>query len=901
MNWKETILVFSPPPWPVFLPAAAGALLLFEVALLLWRMWRGRSVAAAIGMTIALAGGPVTALAAAVFAAGGAGSGSGDGAAGHAMGGPAPKRRTMATSALWFTFLAALAGATARWPLAGSVLAITACAAVWAARAYRRTTSDLARRSKAGLMLLRMAAILVLGLWALGPQLEYPTQKKVRRTLLIGVDLSSSMQVRDVPGERPAGGAAGRPVSRIDAVQAALDDSAGDLERVAKEADVRVIGFSAGPQPLADLGDPAVQGAAGGDQSFSVKLPPATGGATAIGDAAMSAADAILKQGSELAGIVLISDGCNNTSQTITPEKFASRMAMLAVSIYAVGAGSDQVSPSTRGLSVEELVAPDQVEAFNRLPIRAAVEALGLQGRTIRVSCRFGNESNSPAGGAAAAEANDAQVFAVKDSRQSFSAQFVRVPLASGFHRLTVQVECLNPPEGLSGQFSSDKLVQVVDRGLRILYLEGVYRYEVKFLTQALAAAGRFTVDRRIMLQPLRADQPGPLGENLEDWLRYHAVILGDLPSDYLTPKQQQIIKDLVGTYGKGLCMIGGSRSFGRGGWQRTPLADAMPVDLAASTEQIEHEIHVAPTPAGLADPMLAIGKDAPGASQPQSGASVAADPASAWAELSVLPGANKLAGVKPGATVLATTGDADKFPLIVAERYGAGRSLAVAFDTTWLWVTTKDTGEMQRRFWRQVALYLCDPKGNVWVTTDKARYELPRLVSGTETVEVAAGVEAPQGSPMPQAPVKLTLTAPGGKAMPLQLATEDHRRVARLSGVQLPAPGTYSLKLEAEVAGKPLSAEHRFDVKERNLEALDVLANFKLLQRLSDETKGRFVTLAGFRDLLARLGEGAAAPRIVRQIEHFDLGGYLRWPVIVAIVSLLCLEWALRKRRGLV
>jgi uncharacterized membrane protein len=884
--------VFSPPPWPVFLTAAAGAMILYELASLLWGLWRGRSFGSALGATIALAGGPVTALAAAVFSGPSGGAGGSGTPSGQAP--PAgPRRRTMAASALRCTCLAAMAGAMARWPLPGSVAAITICAAVWAVRAYRRTTSDLSGSWKAGLLLLRILAILTLGLWAMGPQLEYPTLKKVRRTLLIGVDLSGSMQVRDTPGARPARGAESRPASRIEAVGAAFDGATRDLERIAQKADVRIFGFSSGPQPLADLRE---------DQPLKLKLPPATGQTTAIGDAAMAAADAVLKQGAELAGIVLITDGCNNTSQTITPEKFASRMSMLAVPIHAVGAGSDQVSPSTRGLSVEELVAPDQVEAFNRLPVRAAVEAYGLVGKTIRVSCRFGNESNSPAGGSAAAESNDARIFTVSNPRQSFSAEFVRVPLASGFHRLTVQAECINPPEGLSGQFSADKLVQVVDRGLRILYIEGAYRYEVKFLTQALAAAGRFTVDRRIVIQPLRPDQPGPLGENLDDWLRYHAVILGDLASDSLTPAQQQIIKDLVGTYGKGLCMIGGSRSFGRGGWQKTPLADVMPVDLAASTEQIEHEIRVGPTAAGLADPMLAIGKDSAGGSQTQPAAGGgAADTASAWAELSPMLGANKLAGVKPGATVLAVTADADKFPLVVAQRYGAGRSLAVAFDTTWLWVTTKDTGELQRRFWRQVALYLCDPKGNVWVTTDKARYELARLVSGAETIEVAAGVEDTQGSPMPDANVALTLTAPGGKAVPLVLATEDHRRVVRLSAVQTPTAGTYSLKLEAQVAGKPLSAEHRFDVIERNLEALDVLANFKLLQRMSDETKGRFVPLADFRQLLAVIGEGGSAPRIVRQIEHFDLGDYCRWPVIVAILLLLCLEWALRKRRGLV
>jgi hypothetical protein len=313
-----------------------------------------------------------------------------------------------------------------------------------------------------------------------------------------------------------------------------------------------------------------------------------------------------------------------------------------------------------------------------------------------------------------------------------------------------------------------------------------------------------------------------------------------------------------------------------------------MPVDLKASAGQIDREIHVAPTTEGLADPIMAIGREGQ-------------DVAAAWRELPAMPGANKLAGVKTGAAVLATTGDAEKLPLIVVQPYGAGRSLAIAFDTTWLWVTMKDTGELQRRFWRQVALYLCEPKGNVWVTTDKPRYDMARLVGGKETVEITGGVEDPQGSPMPDANVRVTLTAPDGRSVPLVLAPQDHRRGVKLSAVQLPSPGVYTLKLEAEVAGKALSAEHRFDVQQRDLEALEVLANFKLLQRLSEETKGEFVPLAKLGELLSRIRASGASPKIVRQIEHFDLAGHYRWPVIGTLLGLLCLEWAIRKRKGLV
>ena len=46
--------------------------------------------------------------------------------------------------------------------------------------------------------------------------------------------------------------------------------------------------------------------------------------------------------------------------------------------------------------------------------------------------------------------------------------------------------------------------------------------------------------------------------------------------------------------------------------------------------------------------------------------------------------------------------------------------------------------------------------------------------------------------------------------------------------------PGIYVLKIQAELQGKPMMAEHRFEVLERNLENLEVLANFDLLKRMA-------------------------------------------------------------------
>ena len=74
------------------------------------------------------------------------------------------------------------------------------------------------------------------------------------------------------------------------------------------------------------------------------------------------------------------------------PEGLARLMRSHGVAVNTVGVGSDLPGHSTRSLSVRDLVAPEEVESFNRLPITATVAALGIAGTKIKVACRFGDE-----------------------------------------------------------------------------------------------------------------------------------------------------------------------------------------------------------------------------------------------------------------------------------------------------------------------------------------------------------------------------------------------------------------------------------------------------------------------------------------------------------------------------
>lgn len=763
--------------------------------------------------------------------------------------------------------LAALAGLTAFWVPPGAVIAIGTAAVCWAARSYRRTTSPVRRPVKLVLLGLRVLAAVLLTAWAMRPALEYRRQEEVKTVLLICADTSSSMQRRDVAGASPATqpGVAVDPLSRIEAVRQVLESRRAALAELNTKADLELVPFAASASPPESFAPETGWGL------FALRR--ADGQGTALGDALAEACALYADQQREVGAIVVLSDGCNNTADTIGPDKFAAMRGSDGVPIHTIAVGSDRVTASIKTLTARDLGVPDEVEAFNRLPITANIETIGLQGRQVKVVCKFGEEEVG------------SETLPIGQLQSVSPVRFVHVPLSAGFHRVSVAAEVLggNPPD-LAGRPDASRLVHVVDREMRLLYVEGKFRYEAKYIARALVAARRFSLDRRVLLQPLHDVRPTALSENVDDWLAYHAVILGDVAASHFTGKQLEIVRELVGKYGKGLCMVGGSKAFGRGGWENTPVADVLPIDLGASASQIDAPVQVLPTREGRDSDVMRIGEGGE-------------DIAAAWGKLDPLPGANKLGGLKPAATALAES--ADGAPLIVTQPYGKGRAMAIAFDTTWRWVLTKkDTADLQRRFWRQVALFLAAPKGTVWITTDKTNYDLRKLRLGTETIRISAGVEDAHGRPLLSVPVRVTVTAPGGGDSPILL-----RKVEKMRKGQLPPPGkggTYVLKISASVGGKALAAEHHFEVLQRDLESLEVLANHGLLRRMSTLSNGQFAPLSGFDDLIKEL-HITTKPQKRETAFRVALSGRLRWPTVIALILLLCAEWAFRKRKGLV
>jgi uncharacterized membrane protein len=116
-----------------------------------------------------------------------------------------------------------------------------------------------------------------------------------------------------------------------------------------------------------------------------------------------------------------------------------------------------------------------------------------------------------------------------------------------------------------------------------LLYIEGEPD-EAHYLAEAMASEGI-----RLQVRP-----PSGLPDSLAALAGYDGVILSDLPAHDLSEKQMTLIRDYIEQLGGGFLMIGGARSFGVGGYYRTPIEDILPVKMKAPDTQLQHSTALA-------------------------------------------------------------------------------------------------------------------------------------------------------------------------------------------------------------------------------------------------------------------------------------------------------------------
>jgi hypothetical protein len=710
------------------------------------------------------------------------------------------------------------------------------------------------------LTLLRLAAMLCLLVCLLRPTLVGTGRSLQQATLLVLADSSESMTVADGPNGQ----------SRWDYLRQTLQQAVPAAQRaVAKGGlDIHTWVFdqesrehAATPGQLFDLGD-------------WQRLP--TVEETAIGAALEAARRALADQ--PLAGVVLLSDGGQHAypPRDLPPQTEARRLGEREVPLWAITFGRARGAAQSQDAAVLGLSISEKVFLGNVVEVVGRVRLDGLSDRDAVVKLLVEKVDGR------LAEVARRRVRAASGTTEE-TVRLEWTPEALGERKVQLVVE---PIEGetVASNNEVSTFVDVVDGGLRVLYLEGEPRVEQRFLRRTLAASPDMQIDFRWIDSTQRNHWPIDLSEELTQ--DYKVFLIGDLDASALRPGDLATLRARVEA-GAGIGLLGGFHAFEAGGWGSSPLGRLLPYEqdpLARQQfgEPIRSDLHIRGPLVMLPDRRFGS------VTMLRQGESLA-ESLEVWKGLPTLDGANRLPRLLPMAKTLAVTADAE--PLLVAREYGLGRVLTLAVDSTWRWAM-QGAADAHRRFWRQLVLWLArrdDADGEtLWLKLARRR------VSVGSPLVFDTGITRPDGTLVEEIPLSARVMNPAGQSLPLRLIRKGEAFTGTVpGGVE---PGDWKVIVRSGPDAEEQSA--RFTVYRQDLELANPRANSLLMGQIANATTG------GTRlpeELPAIFDELAERPAEYATVEQWSFSIWDNWVLLFLLTGCLGVEWFLRKRWGLV
>jgi uncharacterized membrane protein len=446
-------------------------------------------------------------------------------------------------------------------------------------------------------------------------------------------------------------------------------------------------------------------------------------------------------QGQPLAGILLLTDG--NATDAAGGSLDLSGLPP----VYPVLCGRDE---PIQDIGIQKVAVTQTVFEDAPVTVQADVRASGYQGRNVIAQLiEIGDEAvnSTNANGIVvasqttrAASDKDPLVFRFQTKPRHAGLSFFKVRVAAGDE--LAQFDSGAPLS--EATLANNSQAVAVDRGrgpYRILYVAGRPNWEYKFLNRALAEDDQVQMVALIRIakrepkfefrgrgedgsnNPLfrglsanaeeveRYDQPvvvrlntrdstelqGGFPKTEEDLYSYNAVIMDDIEAEFFTQDQLALLRRFVSERGGGFAMFGGADSFDDGKYDRTPVADLLPVYLgrgarAKGTENWKLNL----TPEGWLEPWMRV-------------RTTESEEKLRLSEMPPFLTANFAREIKPGASVVATiTSGSESRPALAVQRYGNGRVGALLIGDMWHWglQDEKNHADMDKN-WRQLIRWL--------------------------------------------------------------------------------------------------------------------------------------------------------------------------------------------------
>ena len=638
--------------------------------------------------------------------------------------------------------------------------------------------------------------------------------------LIVLVDRSASLGVADVAD----GGA--EPITRDEQARRIMTAGAPLLEEhdARPQRDVKWFGFDQGIYRV-DHAD----------------LPDAGGQGTAL----RTAIDQTLRRaaGHPISAILLMTDGRSPQS---TGDDLVRRLARQSAAVYPMPLGPAEASPD---VSIAQVEAPDKAFVNDTIPVTVHVqrEPADFEIDVAHLNVRLVD----PATGRVLDERRPTSGDLSKPVRLTTESQVV------GPVKWRVEVE-YDGEELVRTNNRRELSIELIDRPLRVLYIDGYPRWEYRYLKNMLLREKSVESSVLLLSADRRFAQEGEIAltrmpDTREEMEPFDVIIIGDVPASYFTTEQLTLVRDQVAGHGAGLLWVGGAHHTPRS-YDASELMALLPMRRPAAVDVLPGAgaggWRVKPTPLARALNVLQL--------QTAKGETATGWPPS----LPELIWAQSMGELKPATEVLAhatlnvSEDEALTSPLITRMHYGAGQIIYVATDETWRWRYGRGDFYFEQ-VWTQLIRML--GRGRVQQDTQRARLTVShRRVELDQAIVVTLQIDDPLLIQRKLSRIGISIHRAGEEA-PLQRLHLRHK------------PDAQDDKLMYETIWRPGHAGRLvLSVDEASLGDSEVTQTIEVvrpddemrypapdrgrLQQLAKRTGGELILPGGLADVLDRL-----------------------------------------------
>ena len=778
------------------------------------------------------------------------------------------------------------------WGTAFFIFVVLSLVVAWC---YRRGTPGPSSFRRCVFIALRCLLIALLLLVLVRPILLVTLEQTVRRPFLVLLDQTQSMTFADQRSKPddlvragiatgaldPAGGLNQAPptdaklkaVARRDLLEALAANTKLNLwPRLNQRSSLEFFGFGRKLAPIGDLAAPE-NSPLTPDESAAFFHPLAFDqDLTAIGDGLRDLLDQ--ERGQPLAGILLITDGANNSGSSPVEAAVIAKEDGVPLYIYGIGVTSPQ------DILVASLDAPQVSNMKEKLDVTAHVRALGMIGRHATIQLK------------ADGKVVDEEPLEFRtDGEQEVTLSYT--PDAMGVANLEAVVPPL-PDEAVKDNNSATAHVRIIDEKLHVLYVENQTTWDYVYLLGMLQRDRRYSV-KCILLKGDRGMDVAPDSPYLDalpaDKATLYAndlIIIGDVDPTDLGDDWMKLVSDWVDKLGGGLLFKAG-RKFDPGAYRNTPLEPLLPVELREQpADEYPNPVRLKLTTVGEGSPIL----------------SLAADPHASEALWEGFPGVRWTAWVgkaRPGAQVLlgdptpARATEQNLMPVMAQQDYGAGQTFYIGTDETYLW-RSKVGEKYYTQIWGQIiqaltAQHTAGASAQTQLKTDR-----PGYFTG-DKVTISARVFQAGFTPVTDAelPGSVTITPAAAPGRPPAPAITHEVRLQAIAD----RPGEYRAQMPADVAGsysyslaRDPSVVVKWQVEQPHIEMADIAMNDKLLRAMAGASGGRFLREEDLNSL-----PGLVAGQSSNSVSFQKIPLAFAPILLVLMILTACVEWLWRRK----